>query len=952
MTVVLVVDPLDGARAAEALRSVRAQTRPPGQVLICPVGDADPPPPGADRRVAAVEAAPTWQRAVEIGAAAADQRYILFLHGSDRLLPDALESLCSAARSSSADVATGVLDQVGQPDRWLARSQAEAHAAPGTFTPSELPALAGDLALGNHLFRTEFWRSCEPELADTDSWIEAAPVAAMLRRAGSVVAIGAVVSVHAPDHGRRPYGAMPSALPELSDWRRRVTAVESLLAGCPLVDGWRRHVAGAGLPRFLADAERATDAQWAVLVELAREVRADLPPDLRPDAASLLWLAAEDRRSDVEALAEELFDLGPDLRAHLEGDELVAEWRSVEVPVAVRRLPVAQTPLLAEVRRVGNAASDALVADLFVRVPHLDLATTSHRITVGSAEVVATPDVTANRWAQDRFASAAEGAVRVELPGPGPVEVRLEAGGLVRSRTVVVPPPAYAHDRAAALVDDVRLEGDTLVLCGRALATLRLSGPHGLCVTQMPGREARLPLARDRFGTRVGLRTAPYRLVAPGGVGFTAGLRARLPLELLGRDHRVQVVSSPHGPTLLVGPPFDDDEIGAYAQQRLREEYAGWASGGAPVAAGTCYFESFAGKTATDSPAAILAELRRRRPDATYLWGVVDAGETVPDGVRPVVLRSREWYRTLATAQLVVTNTELEEWFLPRPEQVVVQTFHGYPSKSMGEAQWRAWDLPPSRLRAMRRRSVETWDLIVTPTPEMTRHYREQYGYDGPVAEHGYPRDDALTGPDAAARRHRIRDLLGIGERQTVVLHAPTWRDDLALRPRAAAAADHLDVEAAARALGGGHVLLLRGHRFHTPRADLSRPGAARILDVTDHPEINDLILAADVAVLDYSSLRFDFALTGRPMVFLVPDLADYERVRGFLHPFAETAPGPLVRDTAAVVEQVRDVAALTRRWAGHIAEFNARWNPYQDGKASVRVVDQILEILELPRRG
>ena len=46
------------------------------------------------------------------------------------------------------------------------------------------------------------------------------------------------------------------------------------------------------------------------------------------------------------------------------------------------------------------------------------------------------------------------------------------------------------------------------------------------------------------------------------------------------------------------------------------------------------------------------------------------------------------------------------------------------------------------------------------------------------------------------------------------------------------------------------------------------------MIDVTTYPEINDLILASDAAVLDYSSLRFDFALTGRPMLFLVPDLA------------------------------------------------------------------------------
>jgi CDP-glycerol glycerophosphotransferase len=118
-------------------------------------------------------------------------------------------------------------------------------------------------------------------------------------------------------------------------------------------------------------------------------------------------------------------------------------------------------------------------------------------------------------------------------------------------------------------------------------------------------------------------------------------------------------------------------------------------------------------------------------------------------------------------------------------------------------------------------------------------------------------------------------------------------------------------------------------------------------VDVTDHPEVNDLVLASDVAVLDYSSLRFDYAITGRPMVFLVPDLADYTAgVRGFLFPFEETAPGPLVSTTDEVVARVRDVGALAAAWSERVAAFDARFNPYQDGHAAERLLDAILDQL------
>jgi CDP-glycerol glycerophosphotransferase (TagB/SpsB family) len=155
---------------------------------------------------------------------------------------------------------------------------------------------------------------------------------------------------------------------------------------------------------------------------------------------------------------------------------------------------------------------------------------------------------------------------------------------------------------------------------------------------------------------------------------------------------------------------------------------------------------------------------------------------------------------------------------------------------------------------------------------------------------------------------------------------------------------EHLDVDDASAALGDSHVVLLRGHRFHAPGR--SRRG---VVDVTDHPEVNDLILASDVAVLDYSSIRFDYAMTRRPMVFLVPDLADYTAgVRGFLFPFEETAPGPLVATTEEVVDQVRDVAALSAAWSEKVREFDARFNPHQDGQASARLVDAVLSLVDL----
>jgi CDP-glycerol glycerophosphotransferase len=154
----------------------------------------------------------------------------------------------------------------------------------------------------------------------------------------------------------------------------------------------------------------------------------------------------------------------------------------------------------------------------------------------------------------------------------------------------------------------------------------------------------------------------------------------------------------------------------------------------------------------------------------------------------------------------------------------------------------------------------------------------------------------------------------------------------------------HRDIEAARTALGDDYVFLLRGHRFHLRASGRTAEGG-RAVDVTDYPEVNDLILAADVAVLDYSSLRFDFSLTGRPMVFLVPDLADYAGgVRGVHYHFAESAPAPLLDTTDEVVGALRDLDGLREEYADAYAAFQTRFNRCMDGTSTRRVVEAFFD--------
>ncbi|HET7385982.1 MAG TPA: CDP-glycerol glycerophosphotransferase family protein [Nocardioidaceae bacterium] len=509
-----------------------------------------------------------------------------------------------------------------------------------------------------------------------------------------------------------------------------------------------------------------------------------------------------------------------------------------------------------------------------------------------------------------------------------------------------------------AVITGVELEADRVVVHGRWLGPvpevwdLLLHGRRarlGASKIAADGTrfEATVPLGRDDWG--LGIAPVPTGLYPVRLVQEEQGVERacrvltgqRVADQLLDftlTDHfRMGVLRSGRGIAVRLGRPLGEDERGAFHQRRLQQ----WCLSEQHVDESAVYLQSYNGHSATDSPRAIHDELVRTRPDLTVYWGVRDHSTSVPPGGVPVLIESTQWFEVLGTARYLCNNIDFDRWFAKKPGQRVLQTFHGYPAKSMGLPLWRAKQFTPRRVDAEIRRTSRDWDLILTPCPEMDAYYRQAYRYQGEIESSGYPRDDTLLAGDADEVRRCTRKRLGVREDQTAVLYAPTWRDDLATSWRSAPMVRHLDLESASQGLGEDFVFLMRGHRFHA-QGDERLPRSARLVDVTDYPEVNELILAADVAVLDYSSMRFDIALTGRPMLFLVPDLHAYTGgTRGFLYPFEDSAPGPLLDDAQEVVEALRDLRTVRERYADAYAAFNARFNYLQDGHAARRVTER-----------
>jgi CDP-glycerol glycerophosphotransferase len=347
-------------------------------------------------------------------------------------------------------------------------------------------------------------------------------------------------------------------------------------------------------------------------------------------------------------------------------------------------------------------------------------------------------------------------------------------------------------------------------------------------------------------------------------------------------------------------------------------------------------YNSFHGRF-SDNPRALFERLQDR-PGLSHLWLADPAhAETFPVGVRTVPIDTAAATEALETADLLIANTHTEvDWTKPAGT-TYLQTWHGTPLKRIHrDVLWA----PEGRLDRLDD-DVATWDLMLSPNSVSTPRLRGAFHFTGPVAETGYPRNDVLVGAPAQSVREVVRKELGIPDHVTAVLYAPTWRDDERFRPGDGPVPMRLDLTALANRLGDDHVVIARLHNMMTGRSH--PPVDPRVYDASFHPDVRDLYLAADVLVTDYSSAMFDFAVTGKPIVYYAYDLERFrDEIRGFYFDLAPQAPGPFVRDETELADAIRNRDEVQAEYADRYRTFQETYCSLEDGHATDRVLDLV----------
>ena len=350
----------------------------------------------------------------------------------------------------------------------------------------------------------------------------------------------------------------------------------------------------------------------------------------------------------------------------------------------------------------------------------------------------------------------------------------------------------------------------------------------------------------------------------------------------------------------------------------------------------------------TCNPKYICEELLRQGLDVDIVWRVsAKSRGGVPASVRTVREGTFNYYKEIFSSNIVILNSVLfkDQPIYLKKKQTLISTWHGSLGiKRFGKKEYKSsWRWVRGAIATGKRSNYCT-----TNGTFVTASLRDTYWPKTPMLEYGHPRNDLFFDTNKEKREGLRKKLLkkwGMPPDAKIVMYGPTFRD-----------AKNFDcynidfdrlVTTLHQRFGGTWCVLLRYHPtivgaanqrgFEIASAD------CKMVNVTDYPDMQELIAVTDVAITDYSSWIYDFMLLRRPGFIFATDIELYNTERGFYYPL-ETTPFPIATDNNRLMDNILNFDE--EKYRGDLEAFLEDKGCMEDGHASERVVELIKQII------
>ncbi|MGI6744825.1 MAG: CDP-glycerol glycerophosphotransferase family protein [Acutalibacteraceae bacterium] len=281
----------------------------------------------------------------------------------------------------------------------------------------------------------------------------------------------------------------------------------------------------------------------------------------------------------------------------------------------------------------------------------------------------------------------------------------------------------------------------------------------------------------------------------------------------------------------------------------------------------------------------------------------------------------------MSKAKYLINDSTYKRSYVKKKGQIYINTWHGTPLKHMG----RDNDKEIYSMGNVARNLLQS-DYILFPNKYMMNIMIKAYSlenlYKGTFLLEGYPRNSILFESNDA-----LRETLGLKEKQ-VIAYMPTWRGTLRKisldkqKEKLGEYFNELD-----NMLSDNQIMYIKTHPLMNAKDCFS--GYKHIANFPDGFEPYEILSAADILITDYSSVLYDFAVTGRKIILFAYDLEEYMESRGTYVPLS-SLPFPITKTVDGLIDEINSPKNYND------SEFLRTYCPYEKKDAARRICKHV----------
>jgi CDP-glycerol glycerophosphotransferase len=352
-------------------------------------------------------------------------------------------------------------------------------------------------------------------------------------------------------------------------------------------------------------------------------------------------------------------------------------------------------------------------------------------------------------------------------------------------------------------------------------------------------------------------------------------------------------------------------------------------------------FTNYYGKGFGDNGKYIAQELLKRNRQFDIVWLLAkNENSEFPPGIRTVTYGGLRALFELCTAGFWIDNCRKPGHYQKRLNQIYIQTWHGGVALKQIEKDAEKV-LSRDYLNNAKNDSIMA-DFILSNSEFFTELVKRAFWFSGRIIQIGSPRCDILIG-DKKAARMMILEKFGLSQDSKIVLYLPTFRADYS--------ADSYNIEpkklkeVLSEKYGGVWHLFVRLHpNIINTQQFLDFNWDSSTHNITNYPDVYEIMAGSDVLITDYSSLMFEFAMLKKPVFLYCNDIMRYKYDRGFYFSLDEL-PFKVSESQSELNSNI--MGFKENEYLCKIEAFFKRLKLCENGTASEEVVNLITGTLE-----